>query len=131
MFGFGKKEKETNEARLKREFDDLVREVKSVERERQGLVGRGIQEAEKSFLKIYTVASFRSASFQEQMKQVDFIRSMETNLNKADGPIRILSIGYAMFNRWQAAVMSSDASLIRHVESELKHFKDIADSYAK
>jgi hypothetical protein len=49
MFGFGKKSKESNEARFSREFDDLVRQVKSVDREKQGLVGRGIQEAEKSF----------------------------------------------------------------------------------
>jgi hypothetical protein len=130
MFGFGKKSKESNEARFSREFDDLVRQVKSVDREKQGLVGRGIQEAEKSFLKKYTTESFRLALFDEQMKQVDFIRSMETSLNKADGPIRILSIGYALFNRWQTAIMSSDPALIRQVEDQLRYFKDIADSYS-
>ena len=62
------------------------------------------------------------------MKQIDFIRGMEVEINKMDGPIRVTSIGYALFNRWLAAVMSSDANLIQQFEKELLHLKNVSKS---
>ena len=55
---------------------------------------------------------------------------MEVRINGMEGPMRIMAIGYAMFNRWQAAVMTSDAALIRQFEHELENLKKIADSYS-
>jgi len=129
MFGLFKKKDDQNELKLKREFESLVLQIKSSEIAKQALVGRGIQAAEESFLKTYSTASFQAAPFSEQMKQVEFIKKMEDGLNKKDGPIRVLSIGYALFNRWLAAVMSSDANLMRQFEKELLHFKNIASSF--
>jgi hypothetical protein len=130
MFGFGKKQNESGESRLKREIDELVHHAKCVEIEKQVLVGYGIQEAEKSFFRKYTIDSFREAQFSEQMAQVDFIRSMETKLSASDGAISILSIGYAMFNRWQGVIMLSDDELIKYVDDQLSYFKDISNSYS-
>jgi hypothetical protein len=131
MFGMFKKKSENNRDKLQNEFDDIVRQVKSAARERQGLVGRGIQEAEKSFYKKYSKSSFQTAPFSEQMKQVDFIRKMEVEINSSDGPVKIMSIGYALFNRWQSAVISKDNLLIENFEGELRNFKDIANSFAR
>lgn len=130
MFGMFKKKNENNRDKLQSEFDDIIRQVKAVPRERQGLVGRGIQEAEKSFQKKYSKTSFQQTSFSEQMKQVEFIRRMEIEINSSAGPIQIMAIGYALFNRWQAAVMSSDNLMIEHFERELENLKNIADSFA-
>jgi hypothetical protein len=130
MFGLFKKEDDKGAIKLKNDFEQTLREVKAVEREKQALVGRGIKEAEKSFLKTYSKASFQAARFDEQMKQINFIRAMEVRINGMEGPMRIMAIGYAMFNRWQAAVMTSDAALIRQFEHELENLKKIADSYS-
>ena len=129
MFGLFKKKTDDNEIRLKSEFEALVRQIKSSELEKQGVVGRGIQAAEESFRKKYTTASFQAATFAEQMKQIEFNRNMEVEINKMDGPIRIMAIGYALFNKWLAAVMSSNSDLMHQFEGELRNFKEIADSF--
>lgn len=127
MFGFFKKQDRRSE--LKADFESIVRHAKAAEQTIQGLVGRGIQAAEKSFHKTYSTASFQSVPFAEQMSQVDFFRKMEVGLNKKDGPIRVMSIGYALFNRWLAAAMLQDEDIMRQFETEMLYFKDIADTF--
>jgi hypothetical protein len=125
-----KSKNQNNVDRLKNEFDAMVAQIKAAEIERQGLVGRWIEAAETSFHRTYSKQSFQSAPFAEQMKQVHFIRAMEVEINKSDGAMRIVAIGYGLFNRWLAAVMSSDAALIHHVEQQLAYFREIANSFS-
>lgn len=130
MFGLFKKKNESNRDRLRKDFQHVVQQVKLVELERQVLVGQGIQEAENSFLKNYSKKSFQDAPFAEQMKQIEFVRGMEDLLGKGEGPVRILGIGYALFNKWQAALMLSDAEMIKEFECDLECLKLLADSYS-
>jgi hypothetical protein len=130
MFGLFKSKNQNNVDRLKAEFDSMVAQIRAADPGKQGLVGRGIEAAEESFRRTYSKQSFQSEPFEKQMKQIDFIRAMEVQINKSDGPIRIMAIGYGLFNRWLAAVMSSDTALIQHVEQQLGYFKKVASSFS-
>ena len=129
MFGFFKKNGNSVRTKISNDFADVVRAVKAADREKQALVGRGIQEAESLFSRKYERYSFQNASYADQMKYIAFIRDMEVRINGLDGPLRITAIGYSLFNKWLGAIMLSDDELIREFEVDFKYLKGITHSY--
>ena len=126
MFGLFKKK--DHRAEIQKDFESMVRQIRSVEPMRQALVGRGITLAQKSFEKQYTQASFQAAPIAERTAFIDHIKQMEVAINKKDGPIAICSIGYGLFNRWLAAAAMSDVELLQQFETELDYFKTLAET---
>lgn len=128
MFGLFKQK--DPRAEVKKDFESMIRQIRAAEPIMQTMVGRGIYMAEEFFKNSYTKESYQSASFSERSDFVNKIRDIEVTINQQAGPIRLCSIGYALFNRWLAAVAMSDEELLRLVEVELNNFKKISDAYA-
>ncbi len=125
---FGLLKQKDHRAEIKKDFEPMVLQIRSVEPMRQALVGRGIAMAQASFEKAYTKASFQAAPMSERTAFIDHIKKMEVAINKQAGPIAICSIGYGLFNRWLAAAAMSVAELLQQFEVELTNFKKLADS---
>lgn len=128
MFGLFKSKYDQNELRLKSEFDAAVRQIKSSEIEKQGMVGLGIRGAEGLFEDNSSLSSFRGSDFNEQMKILKIIDAAKVEINQMDGPIRIMHLGYALYIKYLSAVMSSNAHLVDGFEQELIYFKKVAAS---
>ncbi len=129
MFGIFKRQ--DVRSKIINEFEELIQNIRSAEPMKQGLVGRGFYDAKELFSKRYTEASYRAAPYAERLSYVEFIHKMEVELNKDSGPIRVCSIGFALFNRWLAAVALSDTKLQHRVEAEAAYFNQLADSFNK